>query len=431
MRILELHAPYFRTPWRRAHDVLCWGPYPHCDLRAPEVVMSLDEVLLALPSGWQPDLIVLGDDSRSLLVLGLEDAPCPTVMLSVDTHHHAWWHAPLGAAHDAVFVGQRDYLGAFAAAGAADARWLPLWAPDATPPPEPVRTHAVGFVGTLDPKLHPDRVDFLEAVGRHVPIHAVGGPWAPVYCRSRVVLNQTIKSDLNFRVFEALAAGALLLTEHTGNGLLDLFEDAEHLVTYPRGDVEAAVDRLRQYLADDAARARIAAAGHALVRARHLESHRAAHVLAVVQGGLARRPAEVRIPAAGRAYAQLAFRARRAIEVLGDTPFYRGLRIRYLQAALALTLDPRMGESHASAIRGMVAAEQGRIGDAVALLGQAAELGAPVEDHLLRIELLVRAGDLRGARAAADGLQLHHPDYQLGSAFAAALGEAAADGAPA
>ena len=70
MRILELHA-----------------------LRATEAVVTLDEVLARLPASWTPDLIVFGDDSRGLLVLGLEDAPCPTVMLSVDTHHHAWWHA--------------------------------------------------------------------------------------------------------------------------------------------------------------------------------------------------------------------------------------------------------------------------------------------------------------------------------------------------
>src|SRR5262249_33743126 len=113
MRILELHAPYFRTAWRREHEVLCWGVDARCDLHAPEAVVTLDEVLARLPPSWTPDLIVLGDDSRGLLVLGLEDAPCPTVMLSVDTHHHAWWHAGLAAVHDVAFTAQRDLLPAF------------------------------------------------------------------------------------------------------------------------------------------------------------------------------------------------------------------------------------------------------------------------------------------------------------------------------
>src|SRR5262249_36073143 len=78
---------------------------------APTV--HLDEVLARLPPGWEPERIVLGDDSRPLGVLGLEAAPCPTVMLSIDAHHHAAWHAPLARAVGIAFVAQRDYLPAF------------------------------------------------------------------------------------------------------------------------------------------------------------------------------------------------------------------------------------------------------------------------------------------------------------------------------
>ncbi|MFN8542698.1 MAG: glycosyltransferase [Candidatus Binatia bacterium] len=425
MRILELHAPYFRDAWRQAgHEVVCWGPYPHCDLRAPEAVVSLPEVLAALPSGWAPDAILLGDDSRSLLVLGLEDAPCPTVLLSVDTHHHAWWHAPLAAAHDVAFVAQKEFLDGFVAAGVPDACWLPLWAPDDVAAPQRVPAHAVAFVGSLDPTLHPERVAFLRAVGARLPLTAQQGDWRSVFGASRIVLNQTIKGDLNFRVFEALASGAMLLTERTGNGLLELFGDGEHLVTYPRGDVDAAAALAARYLADEPARARIAARGRHAVLAAHCEMHRAATVVAALAAGPVRRPDAVRVAGAARAYALLAFRARRAIEMLGDTPFYRGLRSSYLAAALRLTTDRRLGEPHRSGVLGLVMAEQGDRVAALEHLGRAVAGGAPIDDHLLRIEMLIEQGDVRAARAALERLVAAHPGYELGGAFAAALGEA-------
>src|SRR5262249_11185838 len=182
-----------------------------------------------------------GDDSNPLLVLGLEEASCPVALLSIDTHHHAGWHAPLARAMDLALVAQRDYLPAFAAAGAPHARWLPLWAPDDLPAPAREKTIAVSFVGSLDAALHPERVALLAALPPRLPLHVGAGPYAEVFGRSRIVFNQTVRGDLNGRVFEAMACGAMLLTERTGNGLTDLFADGEELITYPRGDVEAIV----------------------------------------------------------------------------------------------------------------------------------------------------------------------------------------------
>ena len=96
------------------------------------------------------------------------------------------------------------------------------------------KRYDVSFVGSLDARLHPDRVALLDALRGRLPLHVAEGPYADVFTHSRIVLNQTVRGDLNARVFEALACGALLLTERTGNGLLDLFADGEELVTYAR-----------------------------------------------------------------------------------------------------------------------------------------------------------------------------------------------------
>jgi hypothetical protein len=422
MRILELHTPYFRERWRaEGHDVRCWGPYPHCDLRQTAPALPLADVLGTLPAGWTPDLILFGDDCRLLAVLGLEDAPCPTAMLSIDAHHHAAWHAPMAAAFDAAFVAQRDYLPAYRAAGATRARWLPCWAPDGLPEPAPEKRYAVSFVGTLDPRLNAARVALVEALQPRLPLHVAAGDYVPVFTRSRIVLNQTVKGDLNARVFEAMACGAMLLTERTGNGLLDLFREGEDLVTYPRGDVEAVVAAARRYLAAGDERAAIAERGRTRVRAAHLESHRARELLAGVAAARVPYAAAVRDAGAARAYAMLADYAGRLERRFGGS-MYPALRQRYLAAAAGLVVRHHVAETDRRAVLGIVALERGQLAAALEHLAWAAAHGTRVEDHVLTVEAALRAGDARRAREAVARLRAAHPAYEIGDALAASVG---------
>jgi Glycosyl transferases group 1 len=412
MRILELHAPYFQDLWRREHDVLAWGSDPACALRADAPVSYLDDVLRQAPPGWTPDVILFGDDSRVLRVLGLEDAPCPLVMLSVDAHHHSAWHAPLGSAFDVVFVAQRDYLPTYSAAGVPAPRWLPLWAPDGLAAPVAEKRHAVAFVGSIDPRFHPQRVRLLHALAGQLPLHVAEGAWAPVYAESRIVLNQTVKGDLNFRVFEAMGAGAMLLTEHTGNGLLELFADGEDLVTYPRGDLPALVERARYYLAHEDERAAIAARGRARILASHEEHHRAAEVLEAMRGlDTISRPPDVRRAGLARAYCALALQAERNLDRAPDV--YDAYRTLCLSAATLLAIAPEMPEPDCRAVLGLVALQRGELRDAIDHLGSAVAKGGRTEDHVAFIESLILADDIGRAREAAEALRAEHPTYEF------------------
>lgn len=421
-RILELQGPHFAPRWRRELEVVTWGPHAHCDLHPAGAVEHLDDILRRLPAGWTPDVILLGDDSNPLLVLGLEDAPCPTAILSIDAHHHASWHAPLASALGVVFVAQKDYLPAFVDAGAVDARWLPLWAPDELPAPAADKTHAVSFVGTLDPRLHPERAALMDALRPRLPLHVGAGPYADVFRLSRIVINQTVRGDLNARVFEAMACGALLLTERTGNGLLELFRDGEELVTYPRGDVETIVAMAGRYLGAERERAAIAERGRARVREAHLESHRSAEVLARLAAPTAAPPAAARHAGVARAYCVLAYCARRLTEILPGNRRFPLLREAYLAAAVALARGPHLDEPHRSAVLGSVAFERGETALALAHLERAVEQGGRPEDHLVRIEVLLHAGALVRAREAATRLVAAHPAYDLGAQWQSVLG---------
>jgi hypothetical protein len=421
MRILVLHGPTFRDLWRRqGHDVLSWGPYPQCDLRQRVAVVGLADVLAELPPRWNPDLILFGDDCRLLAVTGLEDAPCATAMLSVDAHHNAMWHAPLACAFDEVFVAQGDYLPAYVDAGARRARWLPCWAPDGLPAPAAEKSYEVAFVGTLDPALNPERVALLAALRPRLPLHAASGDWVPVFGRSRIVLNQTVKGDMNARVFEAMASGALLLTERTGNGLLELFADGVHLVTYPRGDVEAVVTLATRYLADEVARAAIAARGRAAVLAAHLESHRGSEVLAAMAASPGPYPDPVRLAGAARGYAVAAHYAGLVAGRL-QSAAHGPIRQRQLAAAAALAARPALGETDRRAVLGLVALVRGQLAAARDHLAWAARHGGRVEDHVASVEVELRAGNLRAAREAVERLRAAHPGYEVGGALAESM----------
>jgi hypothetical protein len=69
------------------------------------------------------------------------------------------------------------------------------------------------------------------------------------------------------RLFEATAAGALLVTDRVANGLDQLFTEWEHYVGYD--SISEAVETIALYLVDDALRTRIAAAAQEHVLAHH------------------------------------------------------------------------------------------------------------------------------------------------------------------
>jgi hypothetical protein len=226
---------------------------------------------------FSPDRIVVHDNSSPICVVGLEDTQIPTVFYSVDAHHHCHYHKYLAGSFDLTYVAQRDYLPEFVAHGGA-AEWLPLWASRIVEASAEKRYGAV-FVGTMDPRLNPDRVNFFNALKAKVNLTLEHGEYWKIFPHAEIVINQTVKGDLNFRVFEAMMCGAMLLTESSGNGLEDIFTVGEHLVTYQKGNVDEAAARINEYLADLPRCRAIAARGRAEIVAKHLPVHRAATVM--------------------------------------------------------------------------------------------------------------------------------------------------------
>lgn len=198
----------------------------------------------------------------------------------IDTHLDIETRLAVARHFDHVFLAQKAQVPAFVGAGLRDVTWLPLACSkelhDLAPEP---RTLDVAYVGSLSDE-DSRRRDLIGGLKERYPNSYVGRAWphdmAAIYHRARIVVNACVNRDVNMRVFEALASGALLITDEA-DGLEDLFVDGTHLVIY-RDDRELH-DLIDHYLDDSEARERIAAAGRTEVLAAHTYDHRVAAML--------------------------------------------------------------------------------------------------------------------------------------------------------
>jgi spore maturation protein CgeB len=222
-------------------------------------------------------------------------------------------------AFDLVSTTVRDALPKYAAIGC-DRVVLTQWAcNDAHYRPvlgEPIR--AVTFIG----QVHSDRRWFLRRLERAgIPTMAWGAGWPGGRISQQDMLRVFSTSDINLnlseasnnpavpryvrgalsrlhppalrwwpggdlqqikgRNFEIPACGGFQLSGHAPY-LDDYFEPDREIVLYE--DVDDLIDRARFYLANDAARSKIAAAGHARATGEHTYAHRFRQIFDILRG---------------------------------------------------------------------------------------------------------------------------------------------------
>jgi hypothetical protein len=264
---------------KRGHDVTSAGFYNKAfDLNIEQSVISIEDLLSHV--SHPVDTILFHDDSGLPRILGLESCSLTKVFLSVDAHHHHQWHCALAALFDLVLVAQKNYLEKFSYSS--NKHWFPVWA-QLEAEFLPMKDHEVVFRGTMNPKFHPKRKIFFDELASLVPVDAVEGDYFEIYRRAKIVINQAVSDDLNFRVFEAMACGALLITPSGTVGLDSLFRDGRELVIYERDNVAEAAEKVRYYLDHDEERERIARAGWQLVCESHSNRARVDKLLELLE----------------------------------------------------------------------------------------------------------------------------------------------------
>lgn len=248
--------------------------------------VDLEAVLAQLPAAERPDLLLVAEClGPRRLPLNLEHIKLPRAFYALDPHLNLYWHQKYAANFDCVFTTQRSSMSAFRGQGR-PVHWLP-WAVDLgvifdhTLP----RRYEIAFVGRVDPKARRKRHLILEALKSRLPLHIWGDrqdhevshhEMGRIYSQARLVVNEAIQGEVNLRVFESLAAGALLLTEDVGPNLQGLFTPGEDLITFGPQDL---LEKAAYYLSHEAERQAIAQRGQARVCAQHHTLARACQFL--------------------------------------------------------------------------------------------------------------------------------------------------------
>ncbi len=232
----------------------------------------------------KPDL-VFEIDGGDRHLKGWDRIDIPKIFYAVDSHLVYGFHRNILNDFDYVFCAQKDFVAGFKEVKE-EIFWLPLAAePTIHTKLELPKLFDIGFVGSLDTKMHPERVKLLWKFREKYSVLAVEGVYeenvSKIYSLSKIGFNKSIRSDLNMRTFEIMSCGTLLITDKIDNGLYDLFKDKNHLVTY--NDMKEADELIQYYVDNNEERENIAAKGQEEVWAKHTYDKRLNYILKMVK----------------------------------------------------------------------------------------------------------------------------------------------------
>lgn len=240
---------------------------------------AIDLPKLLEKNHFQPDLIFfIEGGTMQLFPQGLEKLSCMTAWYGIDTHMDYAKHLRIARVFDVTFVAQQEYVSKLKADGISQVSWLPLaFEPSLHPKTTPERIYDIGYVGSDNAQMHPVRHRILKSLGSHFP-KIWKGMTSPqemglIYAQSKLVFNKSVNNDLNMRYFEAMGAGAVLITDPIkDNGVEALFAEGKHFLRYE--NESQVLELAKAILADPKRLQEISRDARDEVMAKHTYLHR-------------------------------------------------------------------------------------------------------------------------------------------------------------
>lgn len=255
--------------YRGPHDVRLFGNYEKARYRYNPLEETFPEVIARIRREWSPDLVLCWVPEIHPPPMKVEDSPIPTVALVSDWNVYYPVLQNNLARYDAVLC---DMAGTRALAGdlVSPQYLFPLYSQISTLhyPRQVPKDIDVLFVGNLNHAAHSARARYLErlaALSDRWRVVIAGGVFEDAYAellsRARIVFNHSIRGEVNLRVLETMACGALAFLESENLEGHGLFENGRDIVFYDSENLE---ERLRHYLENPTEAQAIAARGRAL-----------------------------------------------------------------------------------------------------------------------------------------------------------------------
>ena len=271
MKIVCVHSSLGSALSGLGHDVVELRPGPGIVCLAP------------LLGEFAPDLLVQQESlGPRTLIADLPALPCPKVFWSIDTHLNSFWHRYYARLFDLVCTTQKHWRTWFQERGIPHVLWLPWYGSPRALAPWDQRRKGMGFVGRVTSE-RPVRTWFLEWLGELGPVEQRGdlgfAPMLDFYDHSRIVPNEAIFSEVNFRLFEAASCGSAVVNPAVP-GLEDLFVPGEEVAAYRDGaELAYWVGRLQR---DDLLARSMGLRARERISREHLPEHRARALLDAV-----------------------------------------------------------------------------------------------------------------------------------------------------
>jgi hypothetical protein len=293
MNILVVGISLFNDELRRrGHSVFHFSdrPYPVENCSAfpyfdPEHLTEAPARLREIVDKNNIEALILLDDSKPVVHLGIENLGIQKIWYSIDTHLHHGWHRYFGMAFDTVCIAQKKWHDEFR--HLANRQWLPLyfWS-DSEYIPWEKRTIPISFVGNLNRELNPGRIALFDGLRkRGMPVAVHSGDFRTVYRQSKVVVNQCVNDDVNFRFFEAPGCGAVLVNQPLSHSMTELLVPGEEYVLCKSDDVNGFAEAISWCFDHEKDCGDISKRGYERVHREHLLTHRVDQIERILKGG--------------------------------------------------------------------------------------------------------------------------------------------------
>ncbi len=230
----------------------------------------------------QPDLVIQQEHlGRRAFLGGLEKAPCPTLFWAIDSHLNLYWQQYYALLFDGILT---PHLSLFHAlprllqpkALCRFAQWGALrpWRAHAA------RAHQISFCARLDAN-RPLRACLITLLQKYAGLHHAGNlsfqAMMELYGSSRVIPNESIANEVNFRLMEGASAGCLVLSPNVGEDQNTLLTpDSEFLIWH---DGVELLHHVAWAKAHPLAAEKIGKAARLRILMEHLPTHRAKTLL--------------------------------------------------------------------------------------------------------------------------------------------------------